>query len=163
MIRELKAADHDTVIDIVNESWKHQYSGYVNPLLLNEVGCQARADSMKRDFVSHRLSEYVWEENGRVLGLLSVGPTEERDKADAFEIWRIYLAPEARGRGVGRKLLAFGEDVASLEGYREIIIWVFRENRRAVSFYQKHGYRPDKEEFLGIPYQTWGIRLTKSI
>ena len=163
MIRELKTDDHDTVIGIVNENWRHQYRDYVNPLLLNEAGCQERAESMKRDFESNRLSEYVWEEEGRVLGLLSIGSTEERDKADAFEIWRLYLSAESRGRGIGSALLAFGERQAADRGFHEILIWAFRENRRAVSFYQNHGYRSDKEEFLADPYQTWGIRLIKRI
>ena len=163
MIRELREADYDTVIRIVNENWKQQYGGYVNPQLLNEEGCQKRARRMKQDFSLHRLSEYVWDEEGRVLGLLSFGPSADEDKTDTFEIWRVYIDPDAQGRGIGRNLLAFGEKMATAQGYREIVIWAFRENKRAVFFYQKHGYEPDKEEFLMDPYQAWGIRMTKRI
>ena len=60
MIRPLAKKDYDIVIDIVNTNWKNVYSNYVNPLLLNEVGCKEREEELKQDFQSKRLSEYVW-------------------------------------------------------------------------------------------------------
>lgn len=73
MIRSLCQEDWETVISIVNKSWQTLYTGYVAPSLVSEQGCQERAERMKRDFVQKRLSEYVWEENGQVLALLSIG------------------------------------------------------------------------------------------
>ena len=130
--------------------------------MLFRSGCAERARSLKRDFAARRLEEYVWEEEGRVLGLLSIGDTADRDRPAALEIWRIYLAPAAQGRGIGGRLLAFGERRARELGRREILIWAFRENRRALAFYEKHGYQPDREEYLGPPYLTYGVRLIKA-
>ena len=86
----------------------------------------------------------------------------DRDRPAALEIWRIYLVPAAQGRGIGGRLLAFGERRARDLGRREILIWAFRENRRALAFYEKHGYQPDREEYLGPPYLTYGVRLIKT-
>ncbi len=163
MIRPLAESDFDTVISIVNRDWKDVYTGYVNQGLLSDAGCQERGQQLKKDFISHRLSEYVWEESGRILGLLSMGPTADSDKTNAFEIWRIYLAVEAQGRGIGGQLLAFAEQNAKANGYTEILIWAFSKNARAIKFYQKYGYRIDKEEYLGAPYLTYGTRLIKNI
>ena len=134
----------------------------MNPDLLSAEGCAERARSLKQDFAARRLEEYVWEEKGRVLGLLSIGDTADRDRPAALEIWRIYLVPAAQGRGIGGRLLAFGERRARDLGRREILIWAFRENRRALAFYEKHGYQPDREEYLGPPYLTYGVRLIKA-
>jgi GNAT superfamily N-acetyltransferase len=163
MIRPLTERDFDDAIHIVNQNWRTVYAGYVDPALLDEAGCDARGQQLQQDFREHRLSEYVWEESGRILGLLSMGTTADTDKAGAFELWRIYLAVEAQGRGIGGQLLAFAEQTAREQGYTEIVIWAFSGNTRAIRFYQKHGYRADKEEFLGAPYLTNGTRLLKSI
>ena len=109
MIRALTEADFDFAADLVNDSWRAVYGDYVNPDLLSARGCAERARSLKQDFAARRLEEYVWEEKGRVLGLLSIGDTADRDRPAALEIWRIYLVPAAQGRGIGGRLLAFGE------------------------------------------------------
>ena len=146
MIRPLSEKDYNIAIDIVNTNWKRTYSNYVNPSLLNEIGCKERAEELRHDFQSKRLSEYVWEEQGQILALLSIGDTADIDKKGAFEIWRIYVRPEAKR-----------------QGYQEIVIWAFQENTTAISFYQKNGYVIDKNEYLGEPYLTFGIRLIKTL
>ncbi|RKI87635.1 GNAT family N-acetyltransferase [Parablautia intestinalis] len=163
MIRPLTEKDYDTVIDIVNINWKKAYSNYINPLLLNEDGCKKRADELRYDFQSKRLSEYVWEEQGQVLALLSIGDTADTDRKGAFEIWRVYVKPEAQGHNIGSQCLAFAEQKAKKRCYQKIIIWAFQENTKAVLFYQKNGYVIDKSEYLGKPYLTVGTRLIKKV
>lgn len=163
MIRPLTAKDYDTVIDIINMNWKRTYANYVSSLLLNEEGCKERADEIRHDFKSRRLSEYVWEEQGRILAVLSIGDTADEDKKDAFEIWRIYVKPDAQGQKIGSQCLDFSEQEAKKRGYQEIVIWAFQGNTKAISFYQKKGYAIDKNEYLGKPYLTVGTRLMKKI
>ncbi len=163
MIRPLKKEEFDTVIEIVNDNWKSVYAGYVAPELLEESGCAKRASELITDFNTKRLEEYVWEETGQTLALLSIGNTEDADKPSAFEIWRIYIALIAQGKGIGGQLLAFAEQRAIQKGYVEVVIWAFQENIRAIRFYQKYGYRIDKEVYLGSPYYAHGIRLMKKL
>ena len=163
MIRPLVESDFDTAIQIVNRNWKNIYVGYVNQGLLNDAGCQERSQQLREDFINHRLSEYVREESGQILGLLSMGTTADTDKASAFEIWRIYISAEAQGKGIGGQLLTFAEQTARANGYAEIIIWAFSKNTRAIKFYQTYGYQIDKEEYLNAPYLTCGTRLSKNI
>jgi ribosomal protein S18 acetylase RimI-like enzyme len=163
MIRPLVESDFDAVISIVNQNWKDVYTGYVNQELLDDTGCYERGQRLKQDFINHRLSEYVWEESGQVLGLLSMGATADADKANDFEIWRIYISAEAQGRGIGGRLLTFAEQTAREKEFEEIIIWAFSRNERAIKFYQKYGYQIDKEEYLDTPYLTDGTRLLKNI
>lgn len=163
MIRPLEEKDIEIVCDIVNENWKNVYAGYINPLLLNDDGCSKRICQLKSDFKTHRLSEYVWEEQNQVSAMLSVGDTADTDIAEAFEIWRIYVAAQFQKKGIGKSLLDFAEQQAKIQGYKNIVIWAFKDNSRAVSFYQKSGYCIDKEEYLGEPYFAVGIRLKKEI
>lgn len=161
MIRPLKNTDFAAAIAIVNDNWQKVYAGYVNPALLSPFGCQARAERLTEDFKRQRLDNYVWDDSGHVLGLLSIGATADKDKPHAFEIWRIYVAQEAQGQGIGTHLLAFAEQFAQSNDYHEMIIWAFCQNSRAITFYQKHGYRIDQTRDLGEPYQAEGMRLFK--
>lgn len=163
MIRPLEEKDIEIVCDIVNENWKNIYAGYINPLLLNADGCAERIHKLKSDFTTHRLSEYVWETENRVSAMLSFGNTADIDMEGAFEIWRIYVDAAVQGNGIGKQLLDFAEQQAKQHGYKNIIIWAFKENNRAISFYQKRGYCVDKEVYLGEPYLAMGIRLMKEI
>ena len=163
MIRPLEAADWNAAIEIVNDCWRSLYAGFINPALLSGEGCRERAIQLEREFREQRLEEYVWEETGRVLGLLSAGDTADPDRPGAFEIWRLYLAPEARGKGAGRLLLAHAQRLARRRGCREMLIWAFRENTGALRFYEKHGCRRDRTEYLGPPYLDCGVRFLKDI
>lgn len=163
MIRIMKEYDRDIVCKIVNDNWKNGYKDFVNPQLLNSAGCKKRTCELKNDFASGRLEEYVWEENGKAAAMLSFGNTADMDKAGAFEIWRIYITPCFQGKGIGSQLIMFAEQQAKKQGYNEIVIWAFKDNFNAVSFYQKHGYVLEKEEYLGEPYLTMGVRFNKKI
>ncbi len=163
MIRPLENQDVEAVCRIVNENWKNVYAGYVGPSLLDSDGCAERARRLKSDFASRRFSEYVWDEDGQVAAMLSFGDAGDADAAGMLEIWRLYVAARFQGMGIGRKLLAFAERQAEAQGRKRIVIWAFRENGRAVSFYQKNGYCIDKEKYLGEPYCAAGVRLTKEL
>lgn len=163
MIRPLAERDYDAVIRIVNQNWKNVYAGYVNPELLSDTGCEERGRRLKEDFNQQRLYEYVWEESNKILGLLSMGAADDTDRFGAFEIWRVYIAEDAQGRGIGRRLLAFAENNAKANGYTEIIIWTFSRNTRAIEFYQQCGYQVDKEKYMDSPYLAFGTRLLKYI
>lgn len=163
MIRALEKRDCAEVLGIVNENWRTVYSGYVNPDLLSKEGCMRRSGELVRDFAAKRLFEYVYEENGEVLGMVSFGKTCESGLPEAFEVWRLYVSCKAQKKGIGSKLLEFAEEKAKSLGYKIIVIWAFTENYHALTFYKKHGYRADHEEYLGEPYRAVGVRLIKEI
>lgn len=85
------------------------------------------------------------------------------DKTKAYELWRIYIVQNMQGNGIGSKLLNFAQEQAKQKGYTQMLIWAFRENTRAITFYQKHGFQIDKTEFLEEPYHAYGVRMIKEL
>lgn len=162
-LRPLEEGDYPAVCELVNRLWRQVYGGYVAPALLTEAGCEARSRELEADFRAGRLREYVYEKGDRVVAMCSFGDTADEDRAGAFELWRLYVSPEVQHGGVGRRLLAFAEEWAAAAGYDEAVIWAFQGNERAVAFYQRQGYRIDKTEALGEPYETTGVRLWKGL
>jgi GNAT superfamily N-acetyltransferase len=75
---------------------------------------------------------------------------------ETCEIKRMYVVPEARGRGVARVLLEGLEDAARALGYRVARLDTGPEQPRAQRMYERAGYRPI-ENFNGNPFASfWG-------
>lgn len=163
MIRLLKEEDMDIACYIINENWKRVYSGYINNDLISQQGCENRVTRLKDDFHSHRLCNYVYEYHGKVVAVLSLGNTEDSDKLGAFELWRIYVDSLYQHKGIGDELIKYTEAEAMRLGYKEILIWAFKGNENAIRFYEKYGYKQDKEEYLGDYYKSYGVRFYKKI
>jgi GNAT superfamily N-acetyltransferase len=60
--------------------------------------------------------------------------------AEIGEVKRMWVAPSARGQGVGRSLLAALENEARRTGYRMLRLDTRRELVEAVSLYRARGY-----------------------
>ena len=63
-----------------------------------------------------------------------------RHDDDVAEIKRMYVAPEARRRGVARVLLGALEAQARRLGYRAIVLETGLRQPEAVALYEAHGY-----------------------
>jgi len=83
---------------------------------------------------------YVAEEDGQVLGCCGIYPTVGLP-GKCTELVKFYLAHNARGKGVGKKLMQQCEKAAKNMGYNQIYIESLPEFSRAVGMYEKSGYK----------------------
>ncbi|MBS0362326.1 MAG: GNAT family N-acetyltransferase, partial [Proteobacteria bacterium] len=60
----------------------------------------------------------------------------------AFEIVRMYVRPEARGRGLAGQVLAALEALAAERGAQCLRLRCGPRQPAAVALYERHGYRP---------------------
>ncbi len=91
-------------------------------------------------------------DDGRAIAGGGIKRLDER----ACEIKRMYVAPEARGRGVGRELLAALEDLARDLGYAVARLDTGAKQPRAQRMYERAGYAP-VPDYNGNPYASfWG-------
>jgi len=98
----------------------------------------------------------VWEENGTVLGYAyGSAPFERAAYGWCAEI-SVYLAPEAQGKSIGRRLCAAVEEILWLQGYEVIFSLITSENTRSLRFHEQIGYR---EIFIcrrcGLKFGRW--------
>ncbi|MDQ3919863.1 MAG: GNAT family N-acetyltransferase [Acidobacteriota bacterium] len=78
--------------------------------------------------------------------VLAFGYSLEFRGRDAF-LDELYLRPEARGRGTGRKALEFVEGVCRSQGVRALHLEVERANTGAQALYRKSGF-VDHDRYL---------------
>ena len=82
----------------------------------------------------------VWEEDGRILGYAYASAPFERAAFRWCAEPSIYLRPEARGRGIGRKLYAALEWILQQQGYQVLYALITAENTGSIAFHEKCGY-----------------------
>ena len=73
-----------------------------------------------------------------VVGLAWLVPTRVLDRAAYLRL--LLVAQTHQSRGLGAALLARGERESRTLGCRHVVMLVTRTNRRARSFYERHGY-----------------------
>ncbi len=79
-------------------------------------------------------------EGGEVAGYICYGPTPATE--GTYDIYWIAVSPAMQKKGIGRKLLAFGEDEIRKEKGRIIVIETSSQQKYhpTQQFYQKNGY-----------------------
>ncbi len=83
----------------------------------------------------------VWEEEGNILGYAYASAPFERAAYQWCAEDSIYLRPEARGRGIGKKLHEALEQLLTMQGYRKLYAIITSENRDSLAFHDAMGYK----------------------
>jgi ribosomal protein S18 acetylase RimI-like enzyme len=92
-------------------------------------------------------------ENNAVVGTVILKPLSN----DVVKLRQMAVAPEMHGRGVGRDLVRFAEDVACTRGFLTIEM---SARVSAIGFYQKLGFELVGESFTEVTVPT--IKMVKS-
>ena len=79
----------------------------------------------------------------KVIGFISYGNYRD-ETIQAGEIIALYVLKDYYGKGVSKQLMhaAF----VALDQFSEIYLWVLKDNKRAIAFYQKMGFTFDGQE-----------------
>ena len=86
----------------------------------------------------HRL---VAEEGGRVVGWAALSPVSDRCCYAGVAENSVYVAAEARGRGIGRALLEQLISATEAAGLWTIETGIFPENEASVALHERCGFR----------------------
>ena len=71
----------------------------------------------------------------------------------------LWVLPEGRGCGVGRRLLAHGEAEIAGRGHRIFRLRVLKLNTEAIQFYRRQGWRVDRE----FPHEKFPVRMLEMV
>src|SRR5262245_17381442 len=132
-------------ITVVAVPWEHEDAHALRAAMADEI-TSMYADVMGDEAVPAALEipegELVYTGVARDADGTAVGHVALCGHGDDLEVKRVYVAPPARGRGVGGALLAAAEDHARTLGYSRIILQTGDRQPAAVRMYRKAGYQP---------------------
>ncbi len=87
--------------------------------------------------------------NGVALGFIHLQTgTDYYNHKEHGHIADVIVAPEGEGSGIGRLLIAKGEEWARSQGYRWLTLSVFAQNLRAREVYKRLGYGEDIMKYV---------------
>lgn len=104
-----------------------------------------RDPSCERAFIA-------WSGNQRLGSVFCVRQDEATAKLRLF-----LLVPEARGLGLGKRLLADCMNWARERGYRRMVLWTHASHEAACALYRKAGWRITRSE----PVHSFGVDLVE--
>lgn len=85
---------------------------------------------------------------GAFLGYLLLGESGWLTPEPHGFIYDVWVAPEHRGKGIGKGLVSWAADWAKTKGYHRIKLEVADSNVRARHVYEELGFRPERH-YLG--------------
>jgi ribosomal protein S18 acetylase RimI-like enzyme len=160
VIRPGTPEDAEAVARVHVETWQAAYA-HVFPREKLESLSGERAE--RRAELHRRAPPIVAEENGEIVGFVSVGPGT--DPGTDGELYAIYVHPDHWDAGFGRQLIEAGEDRLRELGHSHAILWVLEDNPRARRFYELAGWtadgtvRPIEVFGMSVPEVRYGKRL----
>ena len=142
------------------KSWQEAYAGIV------DAGYLERMSLEKCEKISFQYPEgvFVAKEGERVVGFAAVGRYRRAEaETDEGEVYALYVLQEYQKRKIGYALMK--RCLETLRACRAVYVWVLRDNRKAIAFYEKIGFRADgaeKELVLGTPVTVLRMALTRA-
>jgi putative acetyltransferase len=115
---------------------RHQFELYIEHSLAEEI------DRITDYYVERGGRFWVADFARRIVGMFGLERSAER----AAELRRMYVAPEFRRQGLGRRMLAFAEDAARSMGFDKMVLSTSELQVAAIALYRTHGYVLDRQE-----------------
>ncbi|WKK71601.1 GNAT family N-acetyltransferase [Rathayibacter oskolensis] len=157
LVRRVRASEYDEVSRLRVTAYSHDY----------ELGEEYAADVA--DVARHDREGQVWvaeDRDGRLLATV----TTAAEGRSLYELgrpgeldWRLLaVAPEARGRGLGRLLTEFVVMLATERGLERVVMNSGSDMLAAHALYESMGFTrlPDRENPPGVePTRTYGLDL----
>jgi len=133
-IREIKPEDNQQVKELVRSVLVEMGVPKVGTAYEDKA-----LDDMTQTYDSERMTYFVVEENSKVIGGAGIAPlTGEEDKI--CELQKMYFLPDARGRGIGMKMINQCLDFGSEQGFEKCYIETLPYMENARKLYHKNGF-----------------------
>lgn len=145
-LRRATSSDAESIRGLVSRA----YGKYVD-----RIGRKPKP--MVADYVVAVVQHDVWvsEFDGNVGAVLELVPG-----SDHVMIENVAVEPARQGTGIGRALLAFAEEEATRQGFREVRLYTNAQFTENLAMYRKLGYRETHRERVGA---TEAVHMSKEV
>ncbi|NHI01965.1 GNAT family N-acetyltransferase [Oceanimonas sp. MB9] len=122
----------------------------------------AEVQCMSRHYTAERNSRYlVAEMNGRVVGGAGLAPL--RNDSKICELKKLFLLPEARGHGIGRRLAVACLDFARERGFSSCYLDTLSSMTDAIGLYERLGFRHLDQPLLASEHGGCDVWMLKAL
>ncbi len=126
VVRAARSEDRIEIVQLWHQGWHEAHSNLVPQEIL-----AFRTPMHFFAWLEESNDQFYVAMDQALLGFISV---------KNFEIVKLYVREDARGTGVARSLLSFGENLLLKQGFREAELFCTAGNIRAQRFYEREGW-----------------------
>jgi GNAT superfamily N-acetyltransferase len=169
IVREARADDAPALAELHVRTWQSTYVGIVPQDILDALSVKHREAHWRDRLAEPTGDRRTWlaEADGLPAGFVTAGRTRDDDlldeTPDAGEVYALYVAGWAQGRGLGGALMGAALGWLRGIGRDPIAVWVIVGNDPAIRFYERLGFRLDGArqpiDFDGTPVDEVRFRL----
>lgn len=144
-VRSAEINDIPSIIELALPTWRATYSGFVEKHQLDYIlETTYSPTALRQQFDEGDTRTLLCEQSKNLLGF-SAYRRKKEEAANIFRIERLYVLPQAHGKGVGTRLIqAVSETVKPLGA--EVLELNVHQKNPAVGFYKKAGFAIAREE-----------------
>jgi GNAT superfamily N-acetyltransferase len=166
-VREATPEDAEAIVSVTAEGWHKGYREIIAPEKLASLPIERWRHQVSvglRRPVDDAFT-YVAEIDGEFAGYCYVAaPSREaRLGREIAELVAMYVDPGRWSEGVGRALIEAALGRLEDMPYSEAVLWTFKENERAIAFYERHGWRRDGAEEIHPRSGEPTVRMRRAI
>lgn len=140
IIRNYELNDKDFILSLAPRFCSFEFLNFRN----NAVMLKKNEEMTVEAIGKNSSNIYIAEKDGHCLGYI-----ELKEWIDYFSrekqgyISALAVSEDFEGMGVGKFLLEKAEEWCKQKGYKELVLQVFSQNKKAIKLYEKSGYKPD--------------------
>ncbi len=144
-LRWATPADVKAIAEVHVRSWRSTYKGLIPDGFLSGLSVAKHVKMWTKNLQETSWRTLILEEEGQIIGFAGEGLARDEEFSDGStgEIHGIYLLEDYWDRGLGWMLMTRALKELEMEGYKDVRIWVLKENERARAFYEKMGFVVD--------------------
>ncbi|MBQ6487828.1 MAG: GNAT family N-acetyltransferase [Solobacterium sp.] len=141
IIRKVRQGDADTLAYIQTESWKAAFSDILDAETLRKCTNIDRAAAMYQNLlIENKGNGYILLADGKPHCIAYWDAARDAEFAGKAELICIHSLPDNWHKGYGSQMMDRVLEDIMKAGYSEVVLWVFRDNKRARAFYEAKGF-----------------------
>lgn len=140
-ISSVSMQDAKVLACIQTESWKAGFSGILDQAVLERMTNLEKVQAMYERTISNGGEHgYLLRVDGQPHCIAWWGAARDADMQGYAELICIHSLPGRWRMGYGSRMMEKVLWDIKADGFNRVMLWVFEENIRARSFYERHGF-----------------------
>lgn len=132
------SADIDAVAALAHEIWNQHFVPIAGQEQVDYMLEKFQSASAITGQISSGYRYYAIAVDKEMVGYFALAPIE--DESTEAQLSKIYVREDHQGRGLGREMLVFVEDLCAGMGIRKLWLTVYRNNVETIAFYERMGF-----------------------